>query len=371
MILAVISILLFIAYGVLIIYFYVSWKSIPLSVARETEHKINFSIIIPARNEEKNIGRLLDAITAQDYPAQRFEVIVVDDESEDATAAVVSAYANARLIRLPATKINSRKKRALTTGIASAIHEYIITTDADCEPPSGWLAAIASIITRENPVLVAAPVVIECNSSLVQVFQCMDFMVLQGITGAAVHKRFLSMCNGANLIYRKDAFHEVNGFEGIDNIASGDDMLLMHKIRNRYPQRLSYLKSHDAIVKTAAVATWKEFFRQRIRWASKATVYEDKRIIFILALVYLFNLSFVTLFIAGWWYWHLWLVMLGLAFFKTIIELPFFHNLAIFFNKKWTIKYFILLQPLHIAYTLVAGWLGQIGKYEWKGRNVS
>ena len=111
-----------------------------------------------------------------------------------------------------------------------------------------------------------------------QVFQAMDFMVLQGITGASVYKNTLSMCNGANLAYEKKAFFEVDGFEGIDQIASGDDMLLMHKITKNYPDKIQYLKSKEAIVQHKPMKTWKEFFNQRIRWASKATYYDDKRI---------------------------------------------------------------------------------------------
>ena len=59
-----------------------------------------------------------------------------------------------------------------------------------------------------------------------------------------------NMCNGANLAYEKKVFYEVGGFEGIDKIASGDDMLLMHKIQKIYPDKIGYLKSADVIVKT-------------------------------------------------------------------------------------------------------------------------
>src|ERR1700741_4803978 len=110
----------------------------------------------------------------------------------------------------------------------------------------------------------------------------MDFLVLQGITGASVTKKIHSMCNGANLAYEKKIFYEVNGFAGIDHIASGDDMLLMHKIAKIYPGRIGYLKSTEAIVNTQPMATWPDFFNQRIRWASKATHYNDKRIFWVL-----------------------------------------------------------------------------------------
>ena len=90
------------------------------------------------------------------------------------------------------------------------------------------------------------------------------------------------MCNGANLAYERKLFYEVDGFAGIDHIASGDDMLLMHKIAKKYPGKIYYLKSVDAIVSTHPMQSWKQFFNQRIRWASKATHYDDKRIFFVM-----------------------------------------------------------------------------------------
>ena len=216
----------------------------------------------------------------------------------------------------------------------------------------------------------SSPVVFDCNSSLLQVFQAMDFMVLQGITGAAVYKKKLSMCNGANLAYQRNAFYEVSGFSDIDHIASGDDMLLMHKIAKQYPDRVHYLKSKEAIVATRPMTTWKNFFNQRIRWASKASSYDDKRIFGVLLLVYLVNLSFLSLLVAGCWSYYYWVYFLGLWVIKTIIELPFFVSLSRFFNKQWAIKFFFFFQPLHIFYTIIAGLLGQFGKYEWKGRRV-
>ncbi|HMK25961.1 MAG TPA: glycosyltransferase family 2 protein, partial [Chitinophagaceae bacterium] len=200
--------------------------------------------------------------------------------------------------------------------------------------------------------------------------QAMDFMVLQGITGAAVYKKALSMCNGANLAYEKNAFNKVNGFAGIDNIASGDDMLLMHKIWKQYPNKVHYLKSKEAIVSTQPMKSWKDFFNQRIRWASKAKHYGDKRIITVLTLVYLLNLSFLLLLVAGCWFHPYWTWLIGLWFAKTIIEFPFVYSVSSFFSKQFLMKYFFFFQPLHIFYTIVSGLFGQLGKYEWKGRVV-
>jgi cellulose synthase/poly-beta-1,6-N-acetylglucosamine synthase-like glycosyltransferase len=108
-----------------------------------------------------------------------------------------------------------------------------------------------------------APVIIKSNSSAVQLFQSIDFMVLQGITGASVHRQMLSMCNGANLAYERKAFQSVNGFSGIDHLASGDDMLLMYKIWKQHAGRVQYLKSKDVIVTTEPVKNVERVFQSK------------------------------------------------------------------------------------------------------------
>jgi len=370
MILLCIIILLFAGYSLLIIYYWLAWKAIPDYVPTVSTAEIKISVIVPARNEEENIGQLLNALVHQTYPSHLFEVIVVDDHSTDGTINIVEQFPTVTLIRLKDDSINSYKKKAIERGIAMANGELIVTTDADCVPTSNWLKTIAAFKEEKQSAFIAGPVIIDCNSSLLQVFQAMDFMVLQGITGAAVHKKKLSMCNGANLAYDRKIFYEVNGFTGIDHIASGDDMLLMHKIWKQHPDKVHYLKSKEAIVSTQPMKTWKDFFYQRIRWASKAKSYDDKRIIFVLLLVYLFNLSFPVLLVVGCWYHSFWIYFLGLWVIKTIIELPFFISVSGFFNKRWAIKLFFFFQPLHILYTVVSGLFGQFGKYEWKGRKV-
>ena len=201
-------------------------------------------------------------------------------------------------------------------------------------------------------------------------FQALDFLVLQGITAAAVHSKKHNMCNGANLAYRRDIFFEVGGFRGIDDIASGDDMLLMHKIWKLYPEKIGYVKAKEAIVQTAAAPTWKAFLNQRIRWASKSTHYDDKRIFAVLLLVYLFNLAFLVLFIAGFTDIRYFYIVTTCWLLKTAVEFPFVSSVSRFFEKEGLMRYFLLFQPLHIAYTIVAGLLGSFGAYEWKGRKV-
>ena len=376
--LLIFTFILLVIYIGLLLYYRSGWLYIPdfqQSISNNPQPTF-ITVLIPARNEAENISCLLDALLAQLYPKELFEVIVVDDYSTDNTAEIVKRYSNTKLISLkdfmPPGQINSYKKKAIEIGIEQSRGELIVTTDADCYASEDWLQTIAAFYEINKPELIVMPVAINCSLSAIEIFQALDFMTLQGITGASVHKKMHSMCNGANLAYTRKAFTAVNGFKGIDNIASGDDMLLMHKIAMQFPNGIFYLKSAKVIVQTQPVHTVKEFFNQRIRWASKADKYEDKRIFWVLVQVYLFNLMLVILpvlsFIIG--YRSLikyWLLLLAV---KTFAELFFLYPVAKFFNKEKLLWAFPLAQPFHIIYTVIAGWLGKFGSYEWKERKV-
>jgi cellulose synthase/poly-beta-1,6-N-acetylglucosamine synthase-like glycosyltransferase len=361
----------------LIIYYWISWRLIPEYSSAAEKPNTGFSVVIPVRNEEKNIIGCLESVCSQHYPSELFQVIAIDDCSTDKTWDLLRNFHpggkvvnSTRLAEMGDDEFSAYKKRAIETGIAMSHNNVIVTTDADCKHPLTWLKTIASFYEEKRSAFIAAPVALQNDSSVLQIFQALDFLVLQGITGASVHKKIHSMCNGANLVYEKRIFNEVAGFAGIDNIASGDDMLLMHKISSKYPDRIHYLKSKQAIVASLPMQTWKDFFDQRIRWSSKARFYDDKRIFWVLLLVYLFNLSFLVLMVSGFWLHVLWVYAGILWIAKTIIEFPFVYSVASFFDKTSLLKYFFFFQPLHIAYTIMAGLLGQFGKYEWKGRKV-
>ncbi len=369
MVLFVVIGILLILYAMLLFYYRSAWLRIP-SFRQVQQADIFISVLIPARNEAANIGRLLGSLQAQDYPQSYYEIIVIDDHSTDDTALIAERYAGVRVIRLQEDGINSYKKKALEQGVAAAKGTLIVTTDADCIAGPRWLSSIAAFQQQTNAAFIVAPVVIESGAPLVEQFQALDFMILQGITGASVQQGVHSMCNGANMAYLRAVFYEVNGYSGIDHIASGDDMLLMHKIWKRYPQRVAYLGSPDVIIGTAPVHSWRAFFNQRIRWASKASFYDDKRIIAVLTLVYLLNCSVPLLLLLGIFY----LPFIGGAFalivLKTLVEYPFVLSVSHFFNKPIGLLKFLSLQPLHIGYTVIAGFLGIVGGYEWKGRQV-
>ena len=378
MILLLATSFLLIIYLALIVYYLAGWHQLPdfEQGIKELQAGTFLSVIIPARNEAQSLPALLNSLDNQTYPKDFFRVVVIDDHSTDETAAIAAGYSFVTCLALKDfvgnDPLNSYKKKAIETGIANSTGELIVTTDADCIVPANWLQTIAAFYEKNKPELIVMPVSINCSLSAIEIFQALDFMSLQGITGAAIQKNIHSMCNGANLAYTRRAFEAVNGFKGIDNIASGDDMLLMHKIAVQYPGGIHYLKSENVIVQTAPVSSIAAFFNQRIRWASKADKYQDKSIFAVLLLVYLLNvllivIPVVSLISANSQMLKYWLLLLAA---KTVVELIFLFPVAGFFKKSALLWAFPLAQPFHIMYTVIAGWLGKFGSYKWKDRKV-
>ena len=377
LIILIFAALLLLLYVLLLLYYKKAWKEIA-----EFDYKIDnkevsgpfISIIVPVRNEANNIANLIHAVKNQTYPSQLFELIIVDDHSTDNTTEIISPFLNQQ-IQLISLKIEDKivayKKMAIDLGIKKSKGELIITTDADCTMPANWLQTIAAFYNLHHPKMIVMPVAIKNNHTALGLFQLLDFMSLQGITGAAVHKKFHGMCNGANLAYTRNVFEEVNGFTGIDNIASGDDMLLMHKISKKYKNEILFLKSKNVIVETQPETNISGFINQRIRWASKADKYEDKSLFPVLLLVYLVNLLMALLFF-NCLFFNFEFSILNFYFFllltiKTLTELYFLYPVSRFFGYTKLLYWFPLFQPFHIVYTVIAGWLGKFGSYRWKG----
>jgi cellulose synthase/poly-beta-1,6-N-acetylglucosamine synthase-like glycosyltransferase len=374
--------ILLLPYALLIFYYHRLWVKIPILPESLPLHPespdpcstgMRVSVIIPARNEATHIGNCLQSVLSQSYPAELTEILVVNDFSTDDTPIRVREFGDrCTLINLSdyiSENLNAYKKKAIETGIARSAGELIICTDADCTMPKDWIWMLVRAQKKSNLQFVAAPVKIVPDGSWLSVFQTLDFITLQGITGAAVYKSLYPMCNGANLAYTRKAYEAVDGFTDIDHIASGDDMLLMKKIQSSFPGKSGYIKDARAIVSTGPAENIAAFFNQRIRWASKISHYRHPATFITLALVYLVNLSLLVLF-AGCVFYGGWRWLLILIACKTVSEYFFVAEVAGFFQQRPLMKYFPLCQPFHIVYTVIAGSFGSFGKYEWKNRKV-
>lgn len=371
-------IVLAVLYGFLMLWYRYGWQHLlPFSSTNKLKGTTRVSVIIPARNEERHILSCLEAVNSQAYPRDLLEIIVINDHSTDRTAELAHQFGGGRvrLINLAehieaSGTLNSYKKKAIEVAIGLSTGELIITTDADCVMNQHWVETIVSYYEHHGAKFIAAPVSFYKENCFFKVFQSLDFLSMQGITGATAHLRCGTMCNGANLAYEKKAFQDVGAFQGIDCIASGDDMLLMYKMYKAYPEGIAFLKHPHAIVRTLPAENISSFMNQRIRWASKADKYEDKRLTVVLAFVYLWNVGIFALFIAGFFRPSLWIWCICLIIFKTLMELLFLWPVARFFQKTRLLWQFFPAQFLHIPYIIAAGWLGKFGSYEWKNRKV-
>lgn len=361
-------------YLVLVGYLRIGWSALPAYFPK-ARPRSRVSVLIAARNEEKNIRRTLDDILAQDYPEGAVEVIVVDDHSTDQTAEIVRTYADrgVKLLRLQEDQpLNSYKKKAIATAVAEATGTWVVTTDADCRMGPDWLATILSFAESTNSVLVSSPVIYSEQHSFFETLQTLEFLYLIGLGAAGIGNKYPSTCNGANLAYRRDVFYEMGGFSGIDHLASGDDELFLHKVASRYPDRIGFCKSREAIVYTDAKKTLKGFIQQRRRWASKSTHYRKKGLVALGAAIWMFNfllmISAGAALVTG---SGLWLAVVGALLIKMTIELVFLYPVCKFAGRRDLLIYLPLLTIVHVIYMVYIGIAGNSGKYQWKGRSVS
>jgi glycosyltransferase involved in cell wall biosynthesis len=231
------------------------------------------SIVIACRNEEKNIPHLLNDLSRQVYPPDLFEVIIVDDNSEDNTAAIASEYSG--LSRLIVIKNEGRgKKSAVRTGIRFAKADLIITTDADCRMGEKWLSTISAFYEKYKPDLIICPVQVEGKQGFFYRFLELEFLSLQGVTAGTAFIGNSVMCNGANLSYTAGAYHFHAGDIRFD-ISSGDDIFLLHSIKKERNATIMWLESEDALVTTSSPDTFRDYLSQRARWFSKWKAYND------------------------------------------------------------------------------------------------
>jgi cellulose synthase/poly-beta-1,6-N-acetylglucosamine synthase-like glycosyltransferase len=361
-------------YVLIVIYLRKGWSTIPFFLADKTSDK-RVSILIAARNEEENIARTIDAILNQNYPTSQLELIIVDDHSTDRTAEIVRSYGDrgVKLLQLQVgDKLNSYKKYAITKAIEMASGEIIVTTDADCRMGRNWIRTIMAYFDQNNSFLVSSPVAYSEEKSKFEELQTLEFLYLIGLGAAGIGNGNPTTCNGANLAYRRDVFFEMGGFKGIDNLASGDDELFLHKVAEKYADRIGFCKSREAIVYTDAKPDLASFISQRKRWASKSTKYKDKKVIVLGVCIWLFNLALICSLLGfllllpalNWWL----LTAFGL---KMLVELLFMIPVLTFAKRSELLKYLPFLTVIHTFYLVYIGVAGNIGKYDWKGRQVN
>ncbi len=349
------------------------WAALKPPDMRLSGFSTKVSVLIAARNEEEKIHLTIEDILNQAYPKHLTEIIIIDDHSTDRTSEIIKTYANrgVKLLQLKEDKpLNSYKKKAIADAIKLSTGDLIVTTDADCRMGSQWLASVVGYFEKHDLVMISSPVTYFEEKSIFERMQTLEFYSLIGTGAAFIGNGRASTCNGANLAYRKDAFYEVGGFTGIDELASGDDELLLQKMAACYPGKIGFLKLYDAVVFTHAKHTLKEFLQQRRRWASKSVKYKDKSVVALVVGLWLFHVFVLINFFLSFFdsiFLKLFIAQFTVIFF---LELGFLLPVSTFFKRKKLITLLIISIPLYIVYLIYIGLTGNNRSYTWKGRVV-
>jgi cellulose synthase/poly-beta-1,6-N-acetylglucosamine synthase-like glycosyltransferase len=360
-------------YLLLVLYFIIGWINLKRPEIKTDNYTTKVTVMVAARNEQERIHYTIEDILAQDYPKHLTEIIIVDDHSTDRTAEIISSYADrgVKLLQLnEAQPLNSYKKKAIAKAISISTGDLMVATDADCRMGTKWLSSIVGYYEANNVVMISSPVSFFEEKSLFERMQTLEFSFLIGVGAAFIGHNRASTCNGANFAYRKDTFYEVGGFTGIDELASGDDELLLQKVAERFPGKIGFLKLRDAIVYTHAKYNLKEFLQQRRRWASKSTKYKDKKVIAVALFMWLFNMTMlvnVALAFFNIAFFNIFLFQFGL---KYLFELTYLALLSSFFKRRELLLLLIVVAPVHIIYLAYLALMGTTRKYHWKGRMV-
>ncbi len=327
------------------------------------------SVIVAARNEAGNIGSLLDDLGSTAFPPDRWELIIVDDHSTDATAEIVrqaiSSIPQARFLQLPEGRTG--KKAALKLGIEDAHFGVIATTDADCIVSKNWLACMASYFGQETTKLVVGPVKLVESSSFIDSLQVMEFVSVAGTTAATVGLGHPVMANGANMAFRKETFKEVGGYDDNLVIASGDDEFLLRKVMRKYPLGIRYLNYYEAAITTPPLPTIGAFASQRIRWAGKWRYNSDWLARALAFFILVAQFSFIALLVLSVGQ----PTLLGLVFIKLLLEGVFIGWVSRFLDQRFDVLAFVVLELLYPFYVLFIGIGSMFLSFQWKGRRYS
>ncbi len=368
----IISICIAILYLAIMLAFTFGFDKVKGFFLSDSTAKTKFSVVIPFRNEASNLPELLKSLSSLNYPKHLFEVILVDDDSDDDGISIITETIDTSQLNISIIK-NHRasgapKKDAIVTAIQHTKYDWIITTDADCVLPKFWLDSFDAFIQHKSPLCIVAPVTYSEENTFLSRFQLLDLFSLQGATigGFGLNKPFL--CNGANFAYTKSVFRDVNGFEGNMNISSGDDIFLLEKIVKKHPNAVQYLKCEKVIVTTKPQATWQELIQQRIRWAAKTSAYNNWFGKLVGISVLLMNLSIVLLpllSLIGFFNIKIWVYLLVI---KLNIDFLLLYKTSAFFNQRRAFRSFLTSFFVYPFFSVYVGYLSLFKSYTWKER---
>lgn len=332
-------------------------------------HLRKISVLIAARNEGKNIEKLLQSLDNQSYDKDYFEIIIVDDHSDDDTAEVVERFIGLH----PGMKLKllgaqgHGKKQAISQALHSAENEIVMVTDADCELPKKWIEKMLAYYIKKDLKMLLGPVLLSPANTLFEKLQMLEHLSLIGSTAGSAGIGVPVMCNGANMMYDRKSALDVEAYRTDMKIASGDDMFLMERFLKNYGSKsVGFFLNKEVIVKTATMPNMKAFFRQRARWTSKTKAYTNWKIIATALIVLMFNLSIVAFFVAGFFMPVFWAFYLLYIIMKTLVDFPLLRRMTAFMRQKQLKKWIFPLELIYPFYVVFTAFAGMFSKVRWK-----
>ena len=340
---------------------------------QEQDYFPNVSILIAARNEYQNLSKLLNALIEQNYPINKYQIIVINDRSTDDSRKLLEFFqkklTNLKLIHINKTPLGwSNKKWALTQGVKNANSDIILQTDADCTPSPNWIKTMVSYFKNKNVGFVcgASPLTHQ-DPLLNKIFQ-MESLIQESINAGAIKNNLFVSCTGRNISFRKKYFTLIEGYTGNESIVSGDDDLLLQKFALETDSLIKYSIDSDSLIESPAPSTFKSFLKQRFRFASKGLLYyqikttTELKLISLLLIFsnFVFVLSIFLLISIG---NLLYLIPISIKMVSDFILSTVFLTKV---GRDWSLSAFLILTCLHPFYILIFGLLGPFIKVDWR-----
>lgn len=257
------------AVGIQLIYFTAFIAAFSKKGKKRDPRHVGVSVIICAHDEEKNLRDLIPALLTQDHPA--FEVIIVDDRSNDSTFDLLLAE-TARDHRLRMVHVNrtpphaNTKKYALTLGIKASRYEWILLTDADCRPNGpGWISNMSSHFDDDTDFVLGYSPYIR-RAGFLNAFIRFEALLtgIQYISFALLGNPYMGV--GRNMAYRRSKFLEAKGFNNILHVQGGDDDLYVNQHATK--EKTSVCIGEGSLTYSIPEISWQNFFRQKVRHLS-------------------------------------------------------------------------------------------------------
>lgn len=365
-------VIIYLVYALLMLFVRKYWKKAVNSKLLDNKlYAGEIAVFIPFRNEEKNLLQLLNDLKSQDYQGE-YSVYLIDDHSTDQSYSVVEAFIqnNSKLpfVLLKQTPDLQGKKAALTFAIQQSKASVCITLDADCSVQSNWLNIMVAYYLNTGCKLLAGPVVFFEEKSFFNILLLIEQASLLATTGAFIAAKSPLMCNGANLLFERSAFEEAGGYMPEQTISSGDDEFLMHRIYQKYPDKIAFAGNSDAIVSTSAPSSLQSLIHQRKRWSSKWKHYRltyMKGIAFLVFLQNMIQLLLPLFVIMGFLHWN---TAFFLLLIRMILEWRCIKSVYTFTKRNLDEWSFFITFMLYSFYVVFFGLISFKKGYQWKDR---